>query len=90
MDTTPEHAANNRRRAARAEASAWIVRLHGPHRTADLEAGFRAWLAADPENARQFERVTEVWEAGATPVPGIARMGHWQGSSPSSPARITR
>ncbi len=87
MNTTPEHTANNRWRVARAEASAWIVRLHGPHRTPELEAGFRAWLAADPENARQFERVTEVWEAGATPVPGIARVGHWQEDSPSSPTR---
>jgi transmembrane sensor len=61
------------------------VRLHGPHRTPDLEAGFRAWLAADPENARQFERVTEVWDAGATPVPGVARVGDWQAGSRRSP-----
>jgi transmembrane sensor len=91
MDSTSEHTtdtrANSRRRAARAEASAWIVRLHGPHRTADLEAGFRAWLAANPENTRQFERVTEVWDAGATPVPGVARVGHWQTDSRRSPAR---
>jgi len=87
VDSTPEQAANTRRRAARAEASAWIVRLHGPHRTADLEAGFRAWLAADPENGRQFERVTEVWDAGATPVPGVARLGHWQKDPPGSSAR---
>jgi transmembrane sensor len=78
---------NSRRRAARAEASAWIVRLHGPHRSADLEAGFRAWLAADAENARQFERVTEVWDAGATPVPGVARVGHWQTDSRRSATR---
>ncbi len=44
----------NNRRVARAEAAAWIVRLHGPHRSADVEAGFREWLAADPENGRQF------------------------------------
>lgn len=91
MDSTSEHTGDtrvtSRRRAARAEASAWIVRLHGPHRTADLEAGFRAWLAADPENARQFERVTEVWDAGATPVPGVARVGHWQTDSRRSPTR---
>lgn len=68
----------NRRRAARAEAAAWIVRLHGPHRTAELEAGFRAWLAAHPENARQFERVTEVWDAGGTiPVAGLPRVTRW-------------
>ncbi len=67
------------RRTARAEAAAWIVRLHGPHRSAELEAGFRQWLAADPENARQFERVTEVWDAGATsPVAGLPRVTRWR------------
>jgi transmembrane sensor len=87
MDSTPEPTVTTRRRAARAEASAWIIRLHGPHRSADLEAGFRDWLDADPENARQFERVTEVWDAAATPVPGVPRVGHWQAGSPSSAAR---
>src|SRR5262245_6734126 len=86
MGAAPQPAANDRRRTARAEASAWIVRLHGPHRTPELEAGFRAWLAADEENARQFERVTDVSEAAATPVPGIARVQQWEETSPS-PAR---
>lgn len=87
MDTANEQSLRSRRRAARAEAAAWIVRLHGPHRSPELEAGFRAWLVADPENGRQFERVTEVWEAGTTPVPGMARVGYWQESSSGSPAR---
>jgi transmembrane sensor len=72
------------RRAARAEAAAWIVRLHGPHRSPELEAGFRAWLAADAENARQFERVTEVWDAGATlPTAGLPRVQRWRETSAS-------
>ena len=54
------------RRKARAEAAAWIVRLHGPERTPALEGAFRRWLAADQENARQFERVTEVWDGAAS------------------------
>lgn len=87
MESTPEQAMNMRRRAARAEASVWIVRLHGPDRTADLEAGFRAWLAADPENGRQFERVTETWEAGASPVAGVARLAPRPRALASSPAR---
>ena len=88
MVITPQNTApNDRRRSALAEASAWIVRLHGPHRTPDLEAGFRTWLAADPENSRQFERVTEVWDTAATPVPGVARMGHWQDHSASPRVR---
>ena len=62
------------RRKARAEASVWVVRLHGPHRSAALEAAFREWLAADPEHARQFERVTEVWDSGPQlPISGMAR-----------------
>ncbi len=28
-----------------AEASAWIVTLHGPERTAAVERGFQRWLA---------------------------------------------
>jgi transmembrane sensor len=61
-------------RAARVEASAWIVQLHGPRRTPAVEAGFRTWLAESTENARQFELVTDAWDAGSTPVPGIGRL----------------
>ena len=87
MESTPEKTVDMRKRAARAEAAVWIVRLHGPDRTADLEAGFRAWLEADPENGRQFERVTETWDAGATPVPGVPRVGQWQSAVPNTPAQ---
>jgi transmembrane sensor len=63
------------RRTARAEAAAWVVRLHGPQRSPEIEAGFREWLAGDPEHARQFERVTDVWDAGArVPVNGLPRV----------------
>jgi transmembrane sensor len=62
-------------RRARAEAAAWIVRLHGPQRSPELEAAFRDWLAAHPENGRQFERVTETWDAGASlPTERVSRM----------------
>jgi transmembrane sensor len=62
-------------RSARAEAAAWIVRLHGPQRSPELEAAFRDWLAADPENGSQFERVTETWDAGASlPIAGLPRI----------------
>jgi transmembrane sensor len=74
------------RRLARAEAAVWIVRLHGPDRSAELESGFRAWLAADPENGRQFERVTEAWDAGSTlPVAGVPRLHRWRVAEPSRP-----
>jgi transmembrane sensor len=63
VNTDPGEASHVARRKARAEAAAWIVRLHAAGRTQALEAAFRRWRAADPENARQFDRVTEVWDA---------------------------
>ena len=58
MDAADTSASQDRRQRARAEASVWIVRLHGAHRSPELEAGFRRWLAANPDNAAEFERVT--------------------------------
>ena len=51
--------------AARAEAAAWIARLHGPNRAPEVEAGLRRWMAEDPEHAAAFELVTETWEKSA-------------------------
>lgn len=71
------------RRAARAAAAAWVVRLHGPHRSPELEEGFRQWLAADPEHARQFERVTDVWDTSTRmAVDGLPRVRTRWRSSP--------
>jgi transmembrane sensor len=82
MDSSSAPTARNARRTARAEAAAWIVRLHGPHRSPELEAAFRDWLAAHPENGKQFERVTEVWDAGSSvPVPGAPRLATWKESA---------
>jgi len=75
MSTSSSQTERAVQRVARAEAAAWIVRLHGPHRCAELEAAFRSWLQAHPENGKQFERVTEVWDAGSgVPVPGVPRL----------------
>ena len=71
-------ASQARRRKARAEASAWVVQLHGAERSAPLEAAFRAWLASDPEHRREFERVNQVWlEVPEVPLGGITRLAHW-------------
>ncbi len=51
--------------AARAEAAAWVARLHGPNRTQDVEAGLRRWLADDPEHAAAFELITDTWDKSA-------------------------
>jgi transmembrane sensor len=71
-------ASQAQRRKARAEASAWVVQLHGAERSATLEAAFRAWLAADPEHRHEFERVNQVWlEVPEVPLGGITRLAHW-------------
>jgi len=46
----------------KAEAAAWLVRLHADDRCAADEHAFHAWLAARPENARAFEAVTSLWD----------------------------
>jgi transmembrane sensor len=47
---------------ARAEAAAWIARLHGPNRDATVEEACRRWIADDPERAAAFELLTDTWE----------------------------
>jgi transmembrane sensor len=81
MDAT-ESSATQERQRARAEASVWIVRLHGAHRTSELEAGFRRWLEASPDNAAEFERVTAVWEAAPhASIAGLPRVVHQERAS---------
>lgn len=45
----------------RAEAAAWLARLHADDRDAGDEAAFRAWLAASPAHAAAFEAVDRMW-----------------------------
>jgi transmembrane sensor len=51
--------------ALRAQAAAWVARLHGPNRTDEVEAGLRRWLAESPEHAAAFELLTDTWEKSA-------------------------
>lgn len=77
MTVTSSQSIDDNRRKARAEAAAWVVRLHGPHRTPALEAALRDWLSADQLNRREFERITEVWEdARGVPVGGMPRIAY--------------
>lgn len=61
---------------ARAEAAAWITRLHGPNRSDDMEEGFRRWLASSPENAAEFDGLNEVWDFSVqrVAVQGVPRL----------------
>ncbi|HEX4273527.1 MAG TPA: FecR domain-containing protein [Rhizomicrobium sp.] len=45
----------------RAEAAAWLARLHADDRDAADEVAFRAWLGASPAHAAAFEAVDRVW-----------------------------
>jgi transmembrane sensor len=61
----------------RAEAAAWIARLHGPDRAPADEAGFQRWLKANPAHARAFEQMTDLWDAGARlKTDTLARVGN--------------
>jgi transmembrane sensor len=50
----------------RAEAAAWIARLHDEERGPDLEAELHVWLRENQAHRRAFNRMTRAWErAGA-------------------------
>jgi transmembrane sensor len=86
VNASADSTTQDRRQRARAEASVWIVRLHGAHRTPELEAGFRRWLEASPDNAAEFERVTAVWESAPhASIAGVPRVTQWE--APSSNLR---
>jgi transmembrane sensor len=61
--------------AIKAEAAAWLARLHSDTRDAADEAGFRAWLAEDARHAQALEQVTAAWDAvgGLGPQLQLAR-----------------
>jgi transmembrane sensor len=45
----------------RAEAAAWLARLHADDRDGADDAAFRDWLAASPAHAAAFEAVDRMW-----------------------------
>jgi transmembrane sensor len=69
---------------AKAEAAAWLARLHAEDRDVADEAAFRAWLDASPAHAQAFEAVDRMWsdvggltdlrgDLGRKPVRGMTR-----------------
>lgn len=75
--------------SVRAEAAAWVARLHSSGRTRALEIGLRNWLQADPAHARAFEVATEAWEIGGSiPSGALPRISHQATRSASMGARI--
>lgn len=58
-------------RDIRAEAAAWLARLHADDRSRADEEAFRAWLAAAPAHAAAFEAVDHAWSVAG----GLSRQG---------------
>jgi transmembrane sensor len=70
--------------SARAEAAAWVARLHSSDRTQDVETGFKRWLEEDPAHGAAFEIATEAWELGGSiPAHRFPRIAH-PGRAPRS------
>lgn len=52
-------------RRIRAEAALWVIRLHGPNRTPELEADLKRWLAETSAHEEAFDLATEAWNVSA-------------------------
>jgi transmembrane sensor len=50
-------------RAIRAEAAAWIARLHSDSRTSQDERGFQDWLAARAEHEAAYKSLMVAWDS---------------------------
>jgi len=61
---------------ARAEAAAWLARLHGDDRSPADEESFRLWLSASADHAAAFEAVDRMWSAvgGMQRSQGFSRL----------------
>jgi transmembrane sensor len=67
------------------EAAAWVVRLHGPDRSARVEAGLRRWLAEHPDHRSAFELATETWgSTGTVTQPVQGRFRQWREARPAA------
>jgi transmembrane sensor len=65
--------------AARAEAAAWVARLHGPNRNQALEASWRRWMSENPSHAQAFELLTDTWDQSqALRRRPLERLGSWE------------
>lgn len=54
---------------AQEEAAFWFARLHGENVSREERAAFAGWLAASPENAREFGILEQIWSHSARLAP---------------------
>ena len=66
----------------RAQAAAWLARLHSDAHTAEDEAGFQAWLAEDSRHRAAFEAITATWD-----LVGGAQFARPMRAAPAGPTR---
>lgn len=63
-------------------AAYWHARHQSGDMTAQEQATFQQWLAADPANARQYDSVLALWRmADKLPAQAVARLGTGQASA---------
>lgn len=66
--------------ALKAEAAAWLARLHSPLCDERDETAFRRWLMHDAQHGRAFALVSEGW---------LLAAGLEQEKAQAAPARVT-
>lgn len=54
---------------AQEEAACWFARLHGDTVSREDKTAFAGWLAAKPENAREFGILEQIWNHSARLAP---------------------
>lgn len=74
MTHGPDDSASDREDSPRDAALAWFVRLESGDADAGQRADFARWLAHDPVNRREYERLAGVWrDLDRVPDPRPAR-----------------
>jgi len=67
------------------EAAGWFARLQGEAASGDDWLAFERWLAAQPENARAYERLEQLWVDLES-----ADVAHDLGVAPATPIPLAR
>src|SRR5262249_15441642 len=71
-----------REREIRAEAAAWLARIHSDDAGDSDIADFQLWVAEDARHQQAFASVTSVWEAVGGVEKQDERFGHLRHSKP--------
>jgi transmembrane sensor len=67
--SSPSSPSSDSSEQAQEEAACWFARLHGDDISRHDKAAFAVWLAAKPENAREFGILEQIWNHSARLAP---------------------